>query len=108
VATAQDRMTAEELLRAADLAMYAAKADGKRRHRMYEPSMLAGAVERLELEADLKRALKRDELDVYYQPIVELGDRRRARGGGARALEPPAGRPRSRRTSSSAWPSAPA
>jgi EAL domain-containing protein (putative c-di-GMP-specific phosphodiesterase class I) len=40
---------------------------------MYEPSMLTGAVERLELKADLKRALERDELDVYYQPIVELG-----------------------------------
>ena len=72
VATAEDRMTGEDLLRAADLAMYAAKADGKRRYRTFDPSMLAGAVERLELEADLKRALERDELEVHYQPIVEL------------------------------------
>jgi diguanylate cyclase (GGDEF)-like protein len=72
VATAEDRMSGEDLLRAADLAMYAAKADGKRRHRTFEPSMLAGAVERLELEADLKRALERDELELFYQPIVEL------------------------------------
>ncbi|MEA2385081.1 MAG: hypothetical protein QOH72_5052 [Solirubrobacteraceae bacterium] len=71
-ATAGDAMTAEELMRAADLAMYAAKADGKRRYRTFAPAMLAGAVERLELEADLKRALERDELDVHYQPIVEL------------------------------------
>jgi EAL domain-containing protein (putative c-di-GMP-specific phosphodiesterase class I) len=59
-------------MRAADLAMYAAKADGKRRYRTFVPAMLAGAVERLELEADLKRALERDELAVHYQPIVEL------------------------------------
>jgi diguanylate cyclase (GGDEF)-like protein len=72
IATAEDRTSGEDLLRAADLAMYAAKADGKRRYRTFEPSMLAGAVERLELEADLKRAVERDELDVHYQPIVEL------------------------------------
>jgi diguanylate cyclase (GGDEF)-like protein len=72
VATAADDMTAEELMRAADLAMYAAKSDGKRRYRTFDPAMHAGAVERLELEADLKRALERDELDVHYQPIVEL------------------------------------
>jgi diguanylate cyclase (GGDEF)-like protein len=72
VATPADAMTAEELMRAADLAMYAAKADGKRRYRTFDPAMLAGAVERLELEADLKRALEHDELDVHYQPIVEL------------------------------------
>jgi diguanylate cyclase (GGDEF)-like protein len=72
IATAADRMSGEDLLRAADLAMYAAKADGKRRYRTFDPSMLAGAVERLELEADLKRALERDELDLHYQPIVEL------------------------------------
>jgi diguanylate cyclase (GGDEF)-like protein len=73
VATPADAMTAEELMRAADLAMYAAKADGKRRYHTFDPAMLAGAVERLELEADLKRALENDELDVHYQPIVELG-----------------------------------
>jgi diguanylate cyclase (GGDEF)-like protein len=72
VATAPNRMTAEELMRAADLAMYAAKADGKRRYRTFDPAMLAGAVERLELEAELKRALENDELDLHYQPIVEL------------------------------------
>src|SRR4051794_706774 len=51
-ATAAAGMNAEELMRAADLAMYAAKADGKRRYRTFDPAMLAGAVERLELEAD--------------------------------------------------------
>jgi diguanylate cyclase (GGDEF)-like protein len=72
VATATHRMTAEELMQAADLAMYAAKGDGKRRYRTFDPAMLAGAIERLELEADLKRALGNDELDVHYQPIVDL------------------------------------
>jgi diguanylate cyclase (GGDEF)-like protein len=51
VATPADGMTAEELMRAADLAMYAAKADGKRRYRTFDPAMLAGAIERLEPEA---------------------------------------------------------
>ena len=48
---------ADELIRAADLAMYAAKAAGKGRYRSFEPSMLSGAVERLALERDLKHAI---------------------------------------------------
>ena len=64
--------TAEELLRDADVAMYRAKAQGKSCYRVFEPGMHAEVVERLELEADLQRALERGGLEVHYQPIVEL------------------------------------
>jgi len=63
---------ADERIRAADLAMYAAKGCGKGRYRSFEPSMLAGAVERMALERDLKHAILRDELDLHYQPIVDM------------------------------------
>jgi len=67
---------AETLLRDADLAMYRAKALGKGRYAVYEPSMHTAIVERLELEVDLKRALEREELAVAYQPIFSLVDGR--------------------------------
>ena len=67
---------AETLLRDADLAMYRAKARGKGRYAVYEPSMHTAIVERMELEFDLKRALEQDELAVVYQPIFSLVDGR--------------------------------
>jgi diguanylate cyclase (GGDEF)-like protein/PAS domain S-box-containing protein len=63
-----------ELLRNADLAMYTAKSRGKGCSEIFEPAMHAAAVERLELEADLRRALDHGELVVHYQPIVRLAD----------------------------------
>jgi diguanylate cyclase (GGDEF)-like protein/PAS domain S-box-containing protein len=62
----------EHLLRDADVALYRAKAQGKARHAIFDPSMDAQAMERLELETDLRYAVERDELRVYYQPIVDL------------------------------------
>jgi diguanylate cyclase (GGDEF)-like protein/PAS domain S-box-containing protein len=63
---------ADVLLRCADQAMYHAKANGKGRFELFDVSMSLHATERLELEADLRRALEREELRVYYQPIVAL------------------------------------
>jgi diguanylate cyclase (GGDEF)-like protein len=62
----------DELLRNADLAMYRAKVNGKARFEIFDQSMNADAMERLELEADLRRALERQELRLHYQPIVSL------------------------------------
>jgi diguanylate cyclase (GGDEF)-like protein len=62
----------QDLLRYADLAMYRAKATGHARYEFFEPEMGAAVVERLELEADLRRAVERDELVLHYQPIVHL------------------------------------
>jgi diguanylate cyclase (GGDEF)-like protein len=70
---------AGDLLRKADLAMYVAKASGKDRHVTFEPAMHATALARLELEADLRRALDAGTLDVHYQPVCELPTGRLAR-----------------------------
>ncbi len=62
----------DTLVRAADLAMYAAKVAGKGRYRAFDPAMLAGAVERQSLERDLKLAVERDEIELHFQPVVDL------------------------------------
>jgi diguanylate cyclase (GGDEF)-like protein len=66
--------TAEDMLRNADLALYRAKAAGKGRFEVFEPRMHTQMVERLELEGDLRLALRRNELRLAYQPIVRLVD----------------------------------
>jgi len=71
---ASDR--ADDLLRRADLALYRAKADGKGTYALFDPSLEARALERLELESDLRLALQRGELHLVYQPILTLDDGR--------------------------------
>jgi diguanylate cyclase (GGDEF)-like protein/PAS domain S-box-containing protein len=63
---------AEELLRNADVAMYAAKAGGKDRFELFRPDMHEDMLQRLELEAELRHVADRDQLVLHYQPIVEL------------------------------------
>ncbi len=65
---------AEELLRNADVAMYMAKRDSKGSYRVFEPAMHVRVVERLELQAELQRALELCQLEVHYQPVVRLGE----------------------------------
>ena len=67
-----DDVTADELLRDADTAMYRAKANGRGGMAVFEPSMLAHQLARLELDAELRTAVERGELFVVYQPIVDL------------------------------------
>jgi diguanylate cyclase (GGDEF)-like protein len=66
----------EELLRDADAAMYRAKEAGRARFQVFDVDMHAAATSRLELEADLCRAIDRHELVLHYQPIVELASER--------------------------------
>jgi diguanylate cyclase (GGDEF)-like protein/PAS domain S-box-containing protein len=66
---------AEELLRNADVAMYMAKRDSKGSYRVFEPAMHERVVERLELQAELQRALELRQLEVHYQPVVRLDPR---------------------------------
>jgi diguanylate cyclase (GGDEF)-like protein/PAS domain S-box-containing protein len=63
---------AEELLRDADTAMYAAKANGRACTTLFDTTMHTRTVERVRLEADLRRAIERAELSVHYQPIQNL------------------------------------
>ncbi len=65
-------MLAEEVLRDADTAMYRAKNSGRSRYELFDRKMHAQAVEQLELETDLRRALERNEFVLHYQPIVSL------------------------------------
>ncbi|HEY7380735.1 MAG TPA: EAL domain-containing protein [Gaiella sp.] len=66
--------TVGDLLRSADIAMYQAKRQGGHRYALFEPHMHEAALARLELKADLERAFEEDELDLHYQPLVELQD----------------------------------
>ncbi len=63
---------ADDILRQADVAMYTAKAAGKRRFAVFDPAMHASIVARHELSAELARSVAREELIVHYQPIVAL------------------------------------
>jgi diguanylate cyclase (GGDEF)-like protein len=62
----------EQLLRSADMAMYRAKAAGRARYEMFDRSMHADALERLQLETDLRRAVELNEFVLHYQPVVSL------------------------------------
>ena len=64
----------EDVLRDADIAMYQAKSQGKSRFILFTPQMLKGAVARLELENDLRRACEQGEFQLYYQPIMTLAE----------------------------------
>jgi len=63
---------AEEVMRNADVAMYTAKAEGKGRYQVFEPTMHGTVIKRLELRADLLRAVEEGEFVLHYQPILEL------------------------------------
>jgi diguanylate cyclase (GGDEF)-like protein len=62
----------EDIMRNADVAMYMAKGRGKGRYEIFQPGMQATALERMELAAELRRAVEERELLLHYQPIVSL------------------------------------
>jgi diguanylate cyclase (GGDEF)-like protein/PAS domain S-box-containing protein len=65
---------ADDLIRNADAAMYIAKRDGKGGYRMFEPAMHEVVLARLEMRADLQRAIMNNEFELHYQPVVRLED----------------------------------
>ncbi len=67
-----DYKRAEHLMRDADTAMYQAKSTGRGHYRLFEPTMHIAALQQLELESALRRAIAQSEFQVYYQPIVDL------------------------------------
>jgi diguanylate cyclase (GGDEF)-like protein/PAS domain S-box-containing protein len=66
----EDAVAASELLRRADVAMYAAKAAGKNRYMRFQPEMMTALVQRTDMEAGLRLAVDDGEITVNYQPIV--------------------------------------
>jgi len=83
IAHATGHETAEELLRNADLAMYAAKGQGKSRHATFTPAMHAASVTRMDLAQQMRFALERGQFTLLYQPVLRLQTNRFA---GAEAL----------------------
>jgi diguanylate cyclase (GGDEF)-like protein/PAS domain S-box-containing protein len=67
-----DATDAQDILRDAEIAMYRAKSTGKARCEVFDHAMHAGAIKRLQLETDLRKALELNQYRVYYQPIVSL------------------------------------
>jgi len=63
---------AEEMLRAADIAMYKAKAKGQSSTAVFDSQMQTRAITQMQLENDLRRAVDRDEIEMYYQPIISF------------------------------------
>jgi diguanylate cyclase (GGDEF)-like protein len=74
--SAKGEEDAEFLLKAADLAMYRAKADGGGSYRVFDPEMDEAAQEALRLKMDLRNALANGEFSLYYQPIVAMDSKR--------------------------------
>ncbi|HWH00198.1 MAG TPA: GGDEF domain-containing phosphodiesterase, partial [Pilimelia sp.] len=83
VADALHRDDADRLLRDADVALHAAKSDGRGRYRVSDAQLRAGAVDQILLDTEMRSALARGEFEVHYQPIIELAT---GRISGAEAL----------------------
>ena len=71
-ANAPDCRSNDELLRRADLAMYAAKAQGKQTYAVYAPELHGSKLDGVRLDRDLRDAVERGEFELHYQPIVDI------------------------------------
>jgi diguanylate cyclase (GGDEF)-like protein/PAS domain S-box-containing protein len=67
-----NQVTADELFKRADVAMYQAKAAGRNTLRFFDPQMQAAVMARAALDTDLRQSLQRGELLLYYQPVVDV------------------------------------
>jgi diguanylate cyclase (GGDEF)-like protein len=68
----EDGTDLETLMRSADLALYHAKVNGRKQVSFFDASMTRNLVRRREIEAELRLALQRDELSIFFQPIIDL------------------------------------
>ncbi|MGH4118152.1 sensor domain-containing protein [Clostridium sp.] len=68
----QDGKTSSALLRSADTAMYNSKYNGKSKYCYFDKCMSEAVVRRVEIEKGLRRALERNELEIYYQPQIDI------------------------------------
>ena len=69
----EDGADLDSVMQSADLALYQAKVNGRHQICFFEPSMTRNLVRRKEIEAELRIALQRDELSVFFQPLIDLG-----------------------------------
>ena len=76
LAMAEAGITAEGLIRNADIATYSAKQGGRARVEVFTPELRNEALTRLSIESELRTAIREGELVVYYQPVVDLASRR--------------------------------
>jgi diguanylate cyclase (GGDEF)-like protein len=67
-----DGQDIDTLMQGADVALYHAKINGKKQVRFFDPAMNRDLVRKKEIEAELRAALQRDELSIFFQPIVDL------------------------------------
>jgi diguanylate cyclase (GGDEF)-like protein/PAS domain S-box-containing protein len=74
--TGGSQIAADDLLAHADAAMYEAKANGRGRYAVFDPSMRTRARGRLEMETELRTAIDAEQFELHYQPIVELASNR--------------------------------
>ncbi|MCU0634465.1 MAG: GGDEF domain-containing phosphodiesterase, partial [Gemmatimonadaceae bacterium] len=72
IAWATPGQTVDDLITEADVAMYGAKAGGRGRVEQFSAEMRRGIAERLDLEADIRHAIEREEFQLVYQPVVDL------------------------------------
>ncbi len=72
IADSRNNAGADQLIRDADLAMYQAKAKGKSRFEVFEPSLAAAMMRRHDVKEELAKAIEREQIVVEYQPIVSL------------------------------------
>ncbi|MEC8178062.1 MAG: diguanylate cyclase, partial [Pseudomonadota bacterium] len=68
----EDGVDADRLMQAADLALYHAKQDGRGKLRFFDAAMTRELANRREIEAELRQAIQRDELSLFFQPIIDL------------------------------------
>lgn len=66
------RITAVDLLKQADIAMFKSKEEGRGTSRVFTPDMANGSYDYLKLDVELKRAIEQEELELYYQPIYDI------------------------------------
>jgi len=83
VVRARQYASAEDILRDADLAMFRAKESGKGRYELFDEEVVPAAPDKLRRENELRRAMERGEIELYFQPVVSL---RTARITGLEAL----------------------
>jgi diguanylate cyclase (GGDEF)-like protein len=72
----QDGLDADQLLKCAELALYRAKVDGRGVYRLFQTEMDAAMQVRRVMELDLRQALQADQLEVFYQPLIDVRTRR--------------------------------